>query len=152
MRHRAATDRPHTGEVGVDHVAPAPLRHGVGRVVHGDPGVCDRDVEPTELRYAAVDRRRDRRRVATVGLGNGDAAAKLLDLRDGLVEILEPCERIVDRVDIGADVHRDDVGTFSRKAHRVGATLTSRRAADNRDFAVQRTHQGFSPTARHHRG
>ena len=74
------------------------------------------------------------------------------DLRDGLVEIFGSCERIMDRVDIGADVHRDDVGALSREAHRVGATLTSRRAADNRDFAVKQTHQGFSPTARHHRG
>ena len=58
----------------------------------------------------------------------------------------------MDRVDIGADVDRDDVGAVSREAHRVGATLTSRGAADNRDFAVQQTHQGFSPTARHQRG
>lgn len=87
-----------------------------------------------------------------VGLGSGDAAAELPDLRDGLVEVLGSCERVVDRADIGADVDRDDVGAVSRKAHRVGATLPSSGAADNRDFAVQQTHQGFSPTARHHRG
>ncbi|HTP18737.1 MAG TPA: hypothetical protein VMJ65_03985 [Solirubrobacteraceae bacterium] len=112
----------------------------------------ERSSAPSELSQAAVDCRRDRRRVANVRLGSGDAAAELLDLRDGLVEILGSCERIVDRVDIGADVHRDDVGALSREAHRVGATLTSSGAADNRDFAVQRSHQGFSPTARHHRG
>ena len=37
----------------------------------------------------------------------------------------------VDRVDIGADVDRDDVGGLSRQSHRVSATLTSGRAADN---------------------
>ena len=58
----------------------------------------------------------------------------------------------MDRVDIGADVHRDDVGALSRQSHRVGATLTSGRAADNRDCAVKQTHQGFSPMARHQRG
>jgi hypothetical protein len=73
-------------------------------------------------------------------------------LGDGVVEILGCCERIIDRVDIGADVDGDDVGALSRKPQRVRATLPSRRAADDRDFALQQTHQGFSPTARHHRG
>jgi hypothetical protein len=157
VRHRPAADGPYTGEVGVDHVAPALRRHCVGCVVHRDPGVRDHDVEPTKLRHTGVDRRRDSGRVAHVGLARGDAAAKQLDLGDGgvgdgVVEILGCCERIIDRVDIGADVDRDDVGALSRKPQRVGATLPSRRAADDRDFALQQTHQGFSPTARHHRG
>jgi hypothetical protein len=75
----------------------------VGRL---DPGVRDHDVRPTELRHAAVDRAHDRRRVANVGLGSGDAAAKLLDPRDGVVEIFGSCERIVDCVDIPAEPRR----------------------------------------------
>ena len=60
-----------------------------------------------------------------------------LTSRVGLLQVLGRGQRIGVRLDLPADVDRDDVRALLGHAHRVGAALAPRRAGDERDFALE---------------
>ena len=80
--------------------------------------------------------------VAYVGDDGHDLAAGGLDQPCGLVEIGFGPQRVGNRVDIGADVHGDDVGALFGQRHGVAATLAARGAGDDGDRVVEFTHDG----------
>ena len=116
-----------------------------------DAGVGDHDVEATEFRESGGDDGIDGVMIAHVGLTSDDPAAGVLDEFDRLLQIRRPSVRVVDRVDVGTDVQRDDVATVAGQPYGMRATLTPRGPGDERDPIVQSTHM-FAPTfsARQH--
>ncbi len=65
------------------------------------------------------------------------APAGCLNLRYGPGEVCRRRQRVGDRVDLTADIHRDHVGAVLGQAHRVATALSPGRAGDQRDLAVE---------------
>ena len=100
-----------------------------------DAGVGHDDVESAELFDAVVEHRFHVVVVANVDDRGDDALAELLDQRGGLFEVLRcrtGCRRVLELL---ADVDGDDVGALLGQAHRMAATLSTRRARDERDLS-----------------
>ena len=85
-----------------------------------------------------VDGGLQRRLVADVGHPGDHPAVELLDLDDGLVEVLARRRRVLadDGVDPRAEVDGDDVGALLREPDRVRAALAARRPGDEDDLAL----------------
>jgi hypothetical protein len=108
------------------------------RIAHGhgqDAGVGHHDVEVAKLGQARVDCRLELIAVAHVGLAAHDPPAELLDHGHGLRQVFLGGQRVRVRLDLLADVDRDDVGALFRKPHGVAASLPACRSGDQRDLA-----------------
>jgi hypothetical protein len=92
---------------------------------------------PAELRDAAGHSGPQRGSVTDVGLDGNDAPTQSLDLRDGPDEVGRRRQRVGDRVDLAADIHRDHAGAVLGQAHRVATALSPCRSCDQRDLAVE---------------
>ncbi len=126
----------HSGQVDVDDVAPT-----VHSALHRrDTGIGDDDVHAAELVDSGLQRRRQARLIANIGLPRDDPRAGVLDQFDGLREVLGRRQRVRDRGDLLTDVDRDDVGALGGQPHGFGAALTAGGAGDERDLALQRAH------------
>lgn len=77
-----------------------------------DACVGDHDVEAAEFANALLDDLLQRIGIADVGLVSDDLSAFVLDELDGFVELVRSGVGVVHRVDVAADVHRDDVSAF----------------------------------------
>jgi hypothetical protein len=93
-----------------------------------------------ELRDTLVERRLQRTVVAHVGLAREDAAVERLDQPHGLGEVVGRRHRILHRRQLFRDIHRDDVGALLCHSQRVAAPLSSCRARDERDLAIESSH------------
>ena len=67
-------------------------------------------------------------------------AARGLHQPHGFVEIGLGAQRVGDRVDVGADVDRDDVGALFGQRDGMAAPLAARGAGDDGDGVVEFTH------------
>jgi len=88
---------------------------------HPDARVGQHDIHRAELRDTAGHSGPQRGSVADVGLGGNNAPAQRPDLRYGPGQVRWRRQRVGDRVDRPADVHRDHVGAILGQAHRVAA-------------------------------
>jgi hypothetical protein len=134
-RDRGLDGVEHAGQVHVDHVLPRAVnlvqRHG------RDAGVGQDDVHRAEFGHACLERRLELRLVPHVGLPREDPAVQRLDLLDGLGQVLRSGHGVGNRLDLPADVNRDDVGALLRQPHRVASSLPARRPGDEGDFAFE---------------
>lgn len=113
MRNRHGNRIHHTDQVHigcVDEIARLRLSQRHGK----DAGIGDHDIEVAEIRKARLDGCAQLIAFAHVGLDRQDAAATVLDQLGRLVQILRGRQRIRVRLDVFANVDRDDVGTFLR--------------------------------------
>jgi hypothetical protein len=126
-----------TLEVHVDHGVPLGFGHVDDHTVAQDAGVVDEHVQIAEridglLHHA----------LRTVPIGDVVAvddglATHRLDLVDDLHGGTEVAALAVH---VAAEVVDDDLGAFSREQQRVCAAQAARRAGDDRDASVERTH------------
>ena len=138
MRQRHADRVDRTQQVGVDHVGPGLQRRLAPH--RGDPRLGHHDVDVPQLGQALLERRGQLRPLAHVGLDRHDVPVLRLDQPDGLLQVVRPGQRVLDRGDVAAQVDRDDVGALPGQPHRVAAALAARRARDEGDFALDTSH------------
>ena len=135
MRDRGLDRVPHPGEVGVDDVLPRALVEVGQRAKAEDAGIAAHDVQPSQSRDPVVQGDLDRAEVTDIRLDGDDPAIERLDLLDGLGHVLRCRQLIWHRVDLTAEVKRDDVGALLCQPDRMRASLPSCRARDERDLA-----------------
>jgi hypothetical protein len=125
-------------QVGVEHVRPGLQRR---LALHrGDPGLRHHDVQPAQLGEARLQRLAELGPLAHVGLHRHDAPVLRFDQADRLLQVVRAGQRVLDRVDVVAQVDRDDVGALLGQPHRVAAALAARRARDEGDLALHTPH------------
>ena len=94
---------------------------------------------------AALNSGLQRREVSDVGNHGHHLAAGVSHQLRGFVRSDLVAQRVRDRVDIGADVHRDDVGALFSERDGVAAALAAGRPGDHGDGVVEFTHDGNVP-------
>jgi len=87
-------------------------QHQIDRRILLDQGQCGMAVFRLDSRIADVPQYLDRH-TGNVGLAGNDPALFCLDQLDRLLEVGRRGVRVVDRRDVGANVHCDDVGACS---------------------------------------
>ena len=97
----------HSDQIDIDRVDECLGRQARGE--RGDPGVGHHNVEPSQLRDARVDRGGQRGAVADVGHSDVRPATFFFDEARGFLEVVEPCQRILIRLDVGAEIETNDV-------------------------------------------
>ena len=78
--------------------------------------------------------------VADVGLPGEDAPVQRLDRPHRLGELLRGAHLVAHRLQLGADVDRDDVGALLRQPDRVAPTLAAGGSGDEGDLALELSH------------
>ena len=78
--------------------------------------------------------------VSDIGDNSQCLAAGRLDESCGLVEIGFGAQRVGNRLDVGANIHGDDVCALFGQCDGVAAALAARRAGDDGDGVVEFTH------------
>src|SRR6202022_40799 len=124
--------------VGAPHPPPAlspPLPRGDSRVGYDD-------VQTTEFVEACLQCGGQRCGIAHVTLAGDDARAGVLHELDRRRQVAGGGHRIGNRCDLVTQIDGDDVGPLGGQLHRVSSTLPAGGARDERDPALERTHQG----------
>lgn len=142
MRDHGLGRTPDTGQVDVEHLLPGLFRQFPRLPEPGDPGVGHDDVDPAELGQAVSDGSVELLLATDVSVAGHDPPAELLDLGDRLVEVLPGAQRVGHRVQVGAQVDRDDVGALLGQADRVRTALAAGRAGNEGDLACNPGHAG----------
>lgn len=107
-RNRDVDGVVNTREVDIDDVSPAVVACAHRR----DPGIGNDDVEAAELVETGLQRFCQRPPIPNVGLVSDDARAGILDELDGGGQVVGVGHRIGHRVDLIAQVDRNDVGAL----------------------------------------
>ncbi len=124
----------HTEQVdvgGIDEVGGM----GVTQRHRQDAGVGHDDVQPSQVRHAGLERVAELGALPHVGLAGDNASIELLDGPLGLLQVLGCGQRIIVRLDLTADVDRDDVRPLRRHPDGMSPTLSSRRPGDEGDLS-----------------
>ncbi len=81
-----------------------------------DAGIGTDDVETPQFGHALVQHVGEARKIPYVGLGGDDAPIERFNLGHRLLEVVG-CGQLIggDRINLGADVDRHDVGAFLRQ-------------------------------------
>src|ERR1700742_820733 len=148
----------HRRHRGLDGVVDA-VEHHVDRIIKGgngiplftdrgqDPRVREHEVDPAQLGHAGGHNGFQSLEIPNVALLGNDAAARLLDEVDGLVEVFAGRHRVGDAVDLTAEIEGDDVGALLGEPNRMRPPLATRGAGDERDFAIELAcHDGLLST------
>jgi hypothetical protein len=106
----------------------------------GDPddaGIGDDDVEPAEGPQSLVENRGNGIAVANVALPGKNSAATVLNQSHGGGQVVDSCPGVVGRLELCADVDRDDGGAIGGKLDRVRAPHPTCGPGDKRNLAVE---------------
>ncbi len=106
-----------------------PQRHGQ------DAGIGHDDVQPCKVRDARLERVAKFGALPHVRLAGDDAAIELLDQSLGLRQVFGRGQGVVVRLDLTADVDRNDVSALRRHPDSMSPTLSSRRPGDEGDLS-----------------
>jgi hypothetical protein len=115
--------------------------HIVGPLPHARPdaGVGENEVHAPEFGDPVGDHGLHPVEVTDITLLGADTTPGLLDEVDGLVEVLARGHRIPHSVNLIAQIHCDDVGTFLGKPNRMGTPLTASSARNEGNLALELT-------------
>ena len=131
---------PHAVEIRLDDRAVHRLIAGLLVADRHHAGVGDHDVDIAKfvdgppharLELGKISHVRDDRHHPPTGGG---------DQAHGLSEVVLGAERVRNRVDVGADIHPDDVGALFGERYRVTAALAAGCAGDDGDGVVEFSH------------
>ena len=102
-----------------------------------DAGIGDDDVEPAEGLQSLLEHRCEGIAVANVALPGEDSAATVLDQLHCGGQVIRGCAGVVGRLELCADVDRDDGGTLGGEPDRVRAPHSACGPGDERNLTVE---------------
>ena len=134
--YRGVDGVPRADEIDIDDVAEGAVPIiGVGDP--DDPGIGDDDVEPAEGLQSLLEHRCNGITVANVALPGQDSAATVLDQLHCGGQVIRGCAGVVGRLELCADVDRDDGGTLGGEPDRVRAPHSACGPGDERNLAAE---------------
>ena len=124
MWNRGGAGVPSSDQVDVQHGSPLHLRRLVPGAHRQHTSVGHRRIQPTQLRDAVIDGRRQRRLVAHIDDMGDDPPAVLFGQPSRLRQILPSRQRVLQLRQRLADVDQDEVSPLLGQPHRMAAAQT----------------------------